>query len=1067
MFQPLPPVYDLAEKLEKLFQDLEVCTTCVPRHEQPNVLESTLNTTTETEPIVKENDKKPAGKDGKVTATEPTKRATRRTLVKRVHYTVDAETGPMEVASWKFDEFAYSESRVIFPIRARGLFTYKEKILARGYDKFFNVGEVPATTLSLLELLEGPFYASTKENGCVILISGLEDGTLLVCSKHSTGSSRIGFTSKHFVHAKNVLYEQLEKNGKSPRELANTLYSMNATAVLELCDDSFEEHIVKYPTELAGLYLHGINYNLVEFKTYPVDKVQDFAETWGFRKVTYHTFENFEPLWSFLNELKNKGVYEGRELEGFVVRCKKNNGDFLFKFKFDEPYYLFRQLRSVAWDLTPAAYRREATTTDDIPFTPISQIMKKVKKHQVITLDYLHFVKNLFKEDKQMRIDFNNSIGIIHVRELYLKHKGFEVTNGMGLLDLDKDELLSDKLNSFMSITKTHYVIMPISIPGSGKTTTFKTLTNLFPNWKHAQNDDFQNFGDFIKTVLQNVDECEVLFADMNFHNLQTRKTFFEAIESQRTSFVRPDYAIAFIGINFLGSNEEEAWQIAQRRIISRGDNHQSVQGASDPNKAINVARSFYHAFTPPKVKPACKSEEQLVVKGENLSSPDNNFDYVVNLKIDGDTSSLVLAKTIFDTLKKNHQEIILGEITDEQWDNALKKALDYEPTFRKIVKSSKDERRAEYYGVRIESPDYLKSVVSENLLDNPVWISLQMNHRVQQQFHVTLGHCASINKVLAIEAPAPDKQTKQSNNVEIPEKSSSITSQEEVTSKSDEPNRIAQKAPEKKQKTASQTIHGSDPAQKKNLVDAKEVSPENNSTGISEVHQQLDSVKLDTQNVDNKAQPDVKEAGEQASNESRDINDLPDVTEKKKKRYQKKTGKKKESKPMSYADRWQELGRRFGVGVWKDKAKLGEPLIIDQFCDIHVRKIVAVENKLVVLKVEVSDPFKFVDGNFEPTKPKLTPMNDHLHITLGTCAADIPPRQSNDYLTLLEEEHPGLPAGEYEIKKNRVWVYDVDHCFEKQPVFIQFRRFGSQNQKTSSSLDSKKGAQSGKKKSN
>ncbi len=47
----------------------------------------------------------------------------------------------------------------------------------------------PSTQWSNVEQdTSGPYELSVKENGCIIFFSGLEDGTLLVCSKHSTGA---------------------------------------------------------------------------------------------------------------------------------------------------------------------------------------------------------------------------------------------------------------------------------------------------------------------------------------------------------------------------------------------------------------------------------------------------------------------------------------------------------------------------------------------------------------------------------------------------------------------------------------------------------------------------------------------------------------------------------------------------------------------------------------------------------------------------------------------------------------------------------------------------------------
>ncbi len=79
--------------------------------------------------------------------------AKRRPLVKSSTY--DAPSDPeIKVRSWKMDEFKYYDVPSPFPSLVRGLFTVDLpgdeadfRIVARGYDKFFNIGEVPWTTV--------------------------------------------------------------------------------------------------------------------------------------------------------------------------------------------------------------------------------------------------------------------------------------------------------------------------------------------------------------------------------------------------------------------------------------------------------------------------------------------------------------------------------------------------------------------------------------------------------------------------------------------------------------------------------------------------------------------------------------------------------------------------------------------------------------------------------------------------------------------------------------------------------------------------------------------------------
>ena len=82
-------------------------------------------------------------------------------LVRSSVYQAPAEPS-MQVRSWKMNEFKYYDIPSPFPTLARGLFTQdvevdnsvKHRIVARGYDKFFNIGEVPWTTVSVFPTFE-------------------------------------------------------------------------------------------------------------------------------------------------------------------------------------------------------------------------------------------------------------------------------------------------------------------------------------------------------------------------------------------------------------------------------------------------------------------------------------------------------------------------------------------------------------------------------------------------------------------------------------------------------------------------------------------------------------------------------------------------------------------------------------------------------------------------------------------------------------------------------------------------------------------------------------------------
>lgn len=88
-------------------------------------------------------------------------------LVKSSEHAAPADPN-VKIRSWKMNEFKYYDIPSPFPTLARGLFTMelpkenekdideerKYRIVVRGYDKFFNIGEVPWTHVrSFLDLI--------------------------------------------------------------------------------------------------------------------------------------------------------------------------------------------------------------------------------------------------------------------------------------------------------------------------------------------------------------------------------------------------------------------------------------------------------------------------------------------------------------------------------------------------------------------------------------------------------------------------------------------------------------------------------------------------------------------------------------------------------------------------------------------------------------------------------------------------------------------------------------------------------------------------------------------------
>ena len=141
-----------------------------------------------------------------------------------------------------------------------------------------------------------------------------------------------------------------------------------------------------------------------------------------------------------------------------------------------------------------------------------------------------------------------------------------------------------------------------------------------------------------------------------------------------------------------------------------------------------------------------------------------------------------------------------------------------------------------------------------------------------------------------------------------------------------------------------------------------------------------------------------------------------------------------------SLKDKWNELARRFAMQVAKKESKEDKFVPVKFFCDVHVKKLVVFDNKLVTLSVQIPQTYKKEGENIILQNPALEPLNEHLHITVGTVSSSVSNADLNVLLhELLKKYGDVLADGEYPLKETIARVYSFDRLLEKQQVFIFF----------------------------
>ncbi|PRT54107.1 tRNA ligase [Wickerhamiella sorbophila] len=600
----------------------------------------------------------------------------------------------LTIESWKFNEWDYYSTKVKLPIPSRGLFTKEDQIVVRGYDKFFNVGEVESTKWnSILTETTGPYALTLKENGCKIMIGGY-NGKLIVTSKNRTGPQENDYKN-HSLAATNWIKARLKEAGKTEQELASELEEKDLTAVGEFCDDNFEEHVLAYPPESAGIYLNGLNRNTREFQTLAPNVVNELGARYGFLRTDFLMVEGVDETKQFLEKCAETGAYNGRDIEGFVVRCKKDGKDFFFKYKFKEPYLMYREWR---------------TATHVILKDP--QAAWKSKMHKEATNEFLKFARPYLKSHPELAEKIQKEgKGIIELREKFLEYSNLDPEQ---LLQLQINEKGTDK-----------YVLIPVATIGCGKTTVALTLASLY-GWGHVQNDDVSSksgkFRTFSNRISQAFSEHDVVIVDRNNHQFRERQQLFEAMDLMADA---NGYDMHYIGLDFLPNGPaQKEWEVTLSRVMNRGDNHQTIRNMDRPAVEA-IMKGFRGRYQPITV----------------AKEPDSNFELVIDVNCARGSKDNVTA--VVSALNDAYDMDL--ETKPEELNAAFSAALEHKAKIPVGTQPAQKRATWSFFCIRVDSKEMMQLLAS-NLQGNPFWQELQVSKgmSLKQEFHVTLAHKAS-----------------------------------------------------------------------------------------------------------------------------------------------------------------------------------------------------------------------------------------------------------------------------------------------------------------------------------
>jgi predicted phosphodiesterase len=236
---------------------------------------------------------------------------------------------PDDISSFNFTRDAFYDKKWnSLTTKARGLFfnIKNYEIVARGYEKFFNIGEMEFTEFeNLKKNLVYPLRVYEKENGFLgIMGFNTERNQTIFCSKSSTNND--------FSNMFEEIYMSRYKEVLS--ELRNLMATYNLSFVFEVIEPKKDPHIVEYDLPQIVL-LDGIK-RQIEFEKMNYEFLQKINTDLNIPIKKLHTqiFDEHD-FEKFYTQNISKPI-TNPDIEGFVIEDSIG-----FHVKLKLPYYSF------------------------------------------------------------------------------------------------------------------------------------------------------------------------------------------------------------------------------------------------------------------------------------------------------------------------------------------------------------------------------------------------------------------------------------------------------------------------------------------------------------------------------------------------------------------------------------------------------------------------------------------------------------------------------------------------------------------------------------------------------
>lgn len=237
-------------------------------------------------------------------------------------------------------------------IKARGLYidTVKGKVVARAYEKFFNINERKETKFDVLQhKLQFPVAVYVKENGFLGIVSYNEyEDDLFIASKSTIAGEFAGWL-------KDMLYAGVSAD--NIMKMKEYIKEHNVTFVFECVDMENDPHIIEYSE--SKLFLLDIVYNQMDFAKYEYEEMCHVADQFGLvhKEKAFEIATQQEFFDWYFEVLEEDYEYNENKIEGFVI---EDSAGYMVKLKLAF-YQFWKHMRAVSQETFKNGYIRNTS----------------------------------------------------------------------------------------------------------------------------------------------------------------------------------------------------------------------------------------------------------------------------------------------------------------------------------------------------------------------------------------------------------------------------------------------------------------------------------------------------------------------------------------------------------------------------------------------------------------------------------------------------------------------------------------------------------------------------------